>query len=97
MGTDMGNWFFPNGTTINTPGKGTDWDIYRTRGEMAVLMQRKRGGIDGIFRCDIPDEMNVTQTIYTGVYSANTGKYYMYISAAVYFIIGDCSVDMKVV
>ena len=77
MGPDMGNWFFPNGTTINTPGEGTDWDFYRTRGEMVVLMQRKGGGEDGIYRCDIPDPMYDTQTIYIGVYSANTGEWYM--------------------
>ena len=75
MGLNMGNWFFPNGTRINTPGEGTDWDFYRTRGEMVVLMQRKGGGEDGIYRCDIPDPMYVTQTIYIGVYSANTGEY----------------------
>ena len=74
MGTDMGNWFFPNGTRIYTPGEGTDWDFYRTRGEMVVLMQRIRGGKEGIYRCDIPDVMNVTQTIYIGVYSASTGE-----------------------
>ena len=79
MGPDMGNWFFPNETRIYTHGKGTDWDFYGTRGQMVVLMQRIRGGVNGIYHCDIPDAMNVTQTIYIGVYSASTGEYYMYI------------------
>ena len=77
MGPDMGNWFFPNGTTIYTPGEGTDWDFYRTRGEMVVLMHRKGGGEDGIYRCEMPDTLNVVQTIYIGVYSASTGELYI--------------------
>ena len=78
MWPDMGNWFFPNGTKIYTSGEGTDWDFYRTRGEMVVLMHRKGGGEDGIYRCEIPDTFNVAQTIYIGLYSASTGESYIY-------------------
>ena len=78
MGPDLGNWFFPNGTRINTRGEGTDWDFYRTRGQMVVLMQRRGGGEDGIYSCEIPDAMYITQTIYIGVYSASTGEWYTY-------------------
>ena len=70
-----GSWFFPNGTRIlhfyaNYTTR-TQWDFYRTRGQM----HRRRGGVDGIYRCEIPDAMNVTQTIYIGVYTANTGEW----------------------
>ena len=41
---------------------------------MKVLLQRRRGGEEGIYHCEIPDAMNVTQTIYIGVYSASTGE-----------------------
>ena len=71
MGRVLGNWFFPNGTRAPS-GK---WDIYRTRGQMVVRMHHRRGGENGIYRCKIPDAMNVTQTIYIGVYSASTGKW----------------------
>ena len=77
-GPDIGNWFFPNGTQIYTPGEGTDWDFYRTRGETVILMHRKGGGEDGIYRCEIPDAINVAQTIHIGVYSAYTGEWCMY-------------------
>ena len=43
-------------------------------------MHRRRGGEEGIYHCEIPDAMNVTQTIYIGVYSASTGEWYMYTS-----------------
>ena len=66
-GKAMGNWYFPNGSRV--PSQSL---FFRSRGEMAVHLQRKRGGAEGIYRCEIPDTMNVTQTIYIGVYSAST-------------------------
>ena len=69
----VGNWFFPNGTRV--PGIGGQWDIYRDRGQMMVRMNRRRGGVEGIYCCKIPDGMNVTQTIYIGVYLASTGEW----------------------
>ena len=77
MGLALGNWFFPNGTGVS--GSSNQSDFYRTRGQMVVRMNRRRGGVEGIYRCVIPDSMNVTQTIYIGVYSASTGEWYMYI------------------
>ena len=73
---NYGNWFFPNGTRV--PSAGNQQDIYRTRGWRAVHLHRRRGGEEGIYRCAIPvpqsDAEDVTQTIYIGVYNANTGK-----------------------
>ena len=68
----IGNWFFPNGT--RGPSTGNQWDFHRTRGWRAVLMHRRRGGEEGIYRCEIPDIEHVTQTIYIGVYTASTGE-----------------------
>ena len=69
----LGNWFFPNGTRV--PGSGSRWDFYRTRGQMVVRLNRRSCGVEGIYHCEIPDAMNVIQTIYIGVYSANTGEW----------------------
>ena len=71
----IGNWFFPNGTRV--PSSGNQWDFHRTRGHMEVLLHRRRGGEDGVYRCEIPDELNVTQTIYIGVYTTGTGEQYI--------------------
>ena len=68
----FGNWFFPNGSRI--PSFGRQWNIYRNRGQMVVNMHRRRGGVTGIYCCMIPDAMNVTQTIYIGVYTADAGE-----------------------
>ena len=74
-GPALGHWFFPNGT--QAPSSGTMWDFYRTRGQMVVQLHRRRGGVEGIYRCEIPDSTNVTQTIYIGVYTTDTGEWYM--------------------
>ena len=66
-GVPVGNWFFPNGTRV--PSSNNQWDFHRTRGQSVVHLQRRRGGEDGIYHCEIPDAMNVYQTIYIGVYS----------------------------
>ena len=66
-GTVLGNWFFPNGTRV--PASSNQWDFHRTRGQSVVRLQRRRGGEEGIYSCEISDAMNVTQTVYIGVYS----------------------------
>ena len=71
-----GNWFFPNGSRV--PSSGSQWDFHRTRGQSVVHLHRRRGGADGIYRCEIPipqsDAENVILTIFIGVYTASTGK-----------------------
>ena len=71
-GSGIGDWFFPNGTKVL--GTGEQWNLYRNRKNMSVLLSRRRGGEDGIYHCEIPVSMNVTQTIYIGVYTASTGE-----------------------
>ena len=69
----FGRWSFPNGTVV--PSSGDQWDFYRTRDPMVVLMHRRRGGVEGIYYCEISDSMNVTQIMmYIGVYNTSTGK-----------------------
>ena len=79
-GSALGNWYFPNGTTIsrkivNVPSE-VQRDIYQSRDQSVVLLNRRRGGVAGIYRCEIPVSTNVTQSIYIGVYSAGTGEWY---------------------
>ena len=67
----LGNWFFPNGTRVPSSDRR---DIYKDRGQSVVRLNRRRGGEEGIYHCEIPDSLNVTQTIYIGVYTASTGE-----------------------
>ena len=74
----LGNWFFPNGSRVPS-ASGMNLDIYRTRGQMVVSMHRRRGGVEGIYHCEIADTFGfIIQTLYIGVYSANTGGWYVY-------------------
>ena len=80
----IGNWFFPNGTTvpnfsfqINNQPTLMVWEFYRNRGPSVVRMVRRRGGVDGIYRCEIPVSAGppiVYQNIYIGVYATNSGE-----------------------
>ena len=63
----VGNWFFPNGTRV--PSSGADWDFHRTRGHMVVYLHRRKGAMEGVYRCEIPDSTNIIQTIYIEVYT----------------------------
>ena len=78
-GFSLGNWYFPNGTRVPNDfiinrTIGLIWDFYRDRGLMVVRMKRRGGGVEGIYHCEIPDSMNVTQTIYIGVYNTSSGE-----------------------
>ena len=73
MGVVFGNWFFPNETRV--PSGDLNWNFYRTRGPSVVRLQRRRGGAEGIYRCEIPDTLNITQSIYIGVYNETNGKW----------------------
>ena len=74
-GSAIGNWFFPNGTKV--PSIGSPWDFYRNRKQMVLDLNRRRGGVDGIYRCEIPGSASI---IYIGVYSTSTGEIYSSIS-----------------
>ena len=68
----LGNWYFPNGTRVSSIG--LQWNMYRTTGWMVKGLHRRKGGVDGIYRCLIPDKAGANQNIYIGVYSAKTGE-----------------------
>ena len=83
----LGDWFFPNGTAVpNTiiniiNGVNIIWKFYRNRGPSVVRMLRREGGVDGIYRCEIPVSLGppiVHRNIYIGVYTASSGELYMY-------------------
>ena len=71
-GSTNGNWYFPNGSS-RIPSRGNlHSTFYRTRGQMVVRLNHRRGGEEGIYRCEIPDSVNVVQNIYIGLYTTNT-------------------------
>ena len=71
-GSVRGDWYFPNGTRVLSTNDNSE--IYGTRDQTAVRMNRRGGGEEGIYHCEISDSMNVTRTIYIGVYNTSTGE-----------------------
>ena len=70
----LGNWYLPNGSRVPSMNANEQSDFYRDRGQSVVRMNRRRGGEEGIYRCEIPDSMNVKQIIYIGVYATHSGE-----------------------
>ena len=79
----LGEWFFPNESALpnmlpflnNLPNP---WEFYRNRDQSVVRMNRRRGGVTGIYHCEIPVSVTpsvVYQNIYIGVYKATTGEW----------------------
>ena len=55
----------------------TGWLFYTTRGSGVVRLHRRTRGVSGIYRCVIPDQSGVNQTLYIGLYaitSTTSGK-----------------------
>ena len=62
-GSDVGNWFARNGSEVHQ-GAGGDTNMYVTRGEGVVYLNRIKGGAIGMWTCDIPDSGGMMQSIY---------------------------------
>ena len=65
----IGNWYFPNGNQVTT----TDSPIFvlHREGQIGLLRNTGIGAAVGLYRCVIPDENNVNQTLWTGIYSTS--------------------------
>ena len=73
-GSHRGNWYFPNGDTVETSG-----DIYRTRGDQLVILRRRNNANSpsGIYHCEVPtlavhslSSASEGETVYVGVYAS---------------------------
>ena len=71
-GSDVGNWFDRNGNEVHQ-GAGGDTNLYVTRGEGVIYLNRIKGGAIGMWRCDIPDSDGMMQSIYIYLGTPNTG------------------------
>ena len=69
----IGEWFFPDGSSVYNEGFGDDF--YRGRGLSVVLLQRRNNAqTTGVFRCEVPDASGTNQQLYVGVYPVNSGS-----------------------
>ena len=59
----QGNWYDETERVVHQ-GEDGDSDLYVTRGQRAVYLNRRTGGSSGMWRCDIPDGSGTDQSIY---------------------------------
>ena len=59
----QGNWSNETGGEVQQESDG-DSNLYVTRGDGVVYLNRRTGGSTGMWRCDIPDSNGVKQSIY---------------------------------
>ena len=70
----QGDWYDERGRQVQQGSDG-EGDLYVTRGDGVVYLNRRRGGTSGMWRCDIPDSNGVQQSIYIYLGTPTTGSY----------------------
>ena len=73
----QGNWYDVTGGEVQQ-GPDGDSDLYVTRGDGVVYLNRRRGGQSGMWRCDIPDSNGAQQSIYIYLGTRETGMYLVF-------------------
>ena len=66
---DEGGWTDPQGMAVSQSASA---DLYVTRGDGVVSLNRNMGGSPGMWRCDIPDSSGETQSMY--IYTGDSGS-----------------------
>ena len=71
--TALGNWYFPEESAVEFERAN---NIYKNRGPSVVRLHKKPNitSPTGIYRCDIPDDNGVNQSIFVGVYPMEHGE-----------------------
>ena len=69
----QGNWYDETGGEVHQ-GPDGESNLYVTRGDGVVYLNRRRGGQSGMWRCGIPDSNGVQQSIYIYLGTGTTGN-----------------------
>ena len=79
-GSNIGVWYYPNGNEVHLfDGDFTDASApspvfsKRFSGQIALARRGPLAGYEGLYKCIIPDENGVNQTLVVGIYT--TGGY----------------------
>ena len=71
---NRGQWHYPNGTVVPTSQSGTL--LFTSRNGQGILglqprtnFQATYPGVDGVYKCQIPDENGIIQTLSAWIYS----------------------------
>ena len=82
----LGEWYFPNGSTVGIRGK--NYAMYRDRGPSVVRLNLRKNSklIAGIFHCEVPNIDEGNQSIYVGIYPINKGMKFTIICCAASYL-----------
>ena len=69
----QGNWYNVTGGEVQQ-GPDGDSNLYVTRGDGVIHLNRRRGGQSGMWRCDISDNNDIEQNIYIYLGTPVTGN-----------------------
>ena len=81
-----GDWYYPNGSSVESNSTGDD--LYRNRGRSVVRLHRRNNILSptGMYHCDIPDnKTSDLKSIYIGLYSAGEGVFNIFVVVVVFF------------
>ncbi len=86
-GSNLGQWFFPDGNTPDFPATHLS-RYHMSFGPSVVRLHRSSAAatISGVYRCDLPDSSSETQTLFIGLYPVGQGMY----TILLYFLIINC-------
>ena len=79
----QGNWYDERGDKVHQGSDGNS-DLYVTRGQGVVYLNRRTGGSLGLWRCDIPDSNGVQQSLYIYLGTEETGIHYTHVLPLLY-------------
>ena len=76
--SDIGVWYYPNGTEVplfdgGFTNSSAPSPLFSKRfsGQIALARRAALTGYEGLYKCIIPDENGVSQTLVVGVYTTN--------------------------
>ena len=81
--TNIGVWYYPNGTEVPLfdgafdEQSGVPQPVFskRFRGQIALARSAGLSGYEGLYKCIIPDENGVNQTLVVGAYTDSGYNY----------------------
>ena len=86
LNNGIGEWLFPNGTTLDNNGVGGN--IYHDRTGATVRYIVGIVPLDqllGLYHCVIPDSFGVDQTLFVGIYTTSLEK--QWIKALIWLLV----------
>ena len=71
---NIGVWYYPNGTQVSTVDDSSPLHSVHMSGQIGLYRDYGINKLEGIYKCVIPDEHNVNQTLMIALYKVYTYK-----------------------